>query len=181
MEEGLKEGEGKPKQNGKDKPGEDGDDGKDGDKEGQGEGEDRLGEEGSAKLYEIFKEQQQLRQQLEDKLREAGLDKKNSNVLSEMERIERQLLEKGFNKETLSRMNQIQHRLLQLEEAVREQEEEEQRTSKTNQENFKNTTQDQNLRAKEYFNSTEILNRQSLPLRQIYKTKVKRYFESVEN
>ncbi|CAM4080477.1 hypothetical protein [Gillisia hiemivivida] len=181
MEEGLKEGEGKPKQNGKDKPGEDGDDGKDGDKEGQGEGEDRLGEEGSAKLYEIFKEQQQLRQQLEDKLREAGLDKKNADVLSEMERIERQLLEKGFNKETLSRMNQIQHRLLQLEEAVREQEEEEQRTSKTNQENFKNTTQDQNLRAKEYFNSTEILNRQSLPLRQIYKTKVKRYFESVEN
>ncbi|WP_155807124.1 hypothetical protein [Gillisia marina] len=175
MEEGIEEGEGKPNQKGKDNPGENGKDGK----EGQGEGQ--LGEEGSAKLYEIFKEQQLLRQQLEDKLREAGLDKKNAGMLNEMERIERELLEKGFNRETLRRMNQIQHRLLQLEEAVREQEEEDRRTSKTNLENFKNTTQDQNLRAKEYFNSTEILNRQSLPLRQIYKTKVKRYFESVEN
>ncbi len=179
MEEGIEEGEGKPNQEGKDMPGENGKDGKEGEKEGQGEGQ--LGEEGSAKLYEIFKAQQLLRQQLEDKLREAGLDKKNAGMLNEMERIERELLEKGFNRETLRRMNQIQHRLLQLEEAVREQEEEDRRTSKTNLENFKNTTQDQNLRAKEYFNSTEILNRQSLPLRQIYKTKVKRYFESVEN
>jgi len=182
MEEGVKEGEGKPGQEGKEgKEGEDRKQGKEGTNEGQGEGNDRLGEEESAKLYEIFKEQQQLRQQLEDKLREAGLDKKNADVLSEMERIERQLLQNGFNKETLSRMNRIQHRLLQLEEAVREQEEEEQRTSKINTENFKNTTKDQNLRAKEYFKSTEILNRQSLPLRQIYKTKVKRYFESIEN
>ncbi|TVZ26308.1 hypothetical protein JM83_1262 [Gillisia sp. Hel_I_86] len=174
MEDGIKEGEGNSQEEGKEEPGE-------GDKNAQGEREGKLGEEGSAKLYEVFKEQQQLRQQLEDKLREAGLDKNNTNVLNEMERIERELLEKGFNKETLRKMNQIQHRLLQLEEAVREQEKEDRRTSKTNQQNFKNTAQDQNLRAKEYFNSTEILNRQSLPLRQIYKTKVKRYFESVEN
>lgn len=175
MEEGMKNGEGKPQEGGKEKPGEDGKDGKEG-----AEG-NKLGEEGSAKLYEIFKEQQLLRQQLEDKLREVGLDKKNAGLLREMERIEDLLLDKGFNKETLQRMKQIQHRLLQLEEAVREQEEEEKRTSNTNRENFKNSTQDQNIRAKEYFNSTEILNRQSLPLRQIYKTKVKRYFESVEN
>ena len=170
MEEGTEQGEGEKSGQGEKKDG-----------EGEGKGEKKLDEEGSAKLFEIFKQQQQLRQQLEDKLKAAGLEKKNSGLLSEMERIEKQLLEKGFNKETLSRMNQIQHKLLQLEDAVREQEEEERRTSKTNQENFKNTTQDQNLKAKEYFNSTEILNRQSLPLRQIYKAKVKRYFESNEN
>ncbi len=170
MQEGMgeagekKEGEGQ-KENGK----------------GEGEGEMKLDEEGSAKLFEIFKDQQQLRQQLENKLKEAGLEKKNSGLLSEMERIEKQLLEKGFKKETLSKMNQIQHRLMQLEEAVREQEDEERRTSKTNLENFQNTTKDQNIKAKEYFNSTEILNRQSLPLREIYKAKVKRYFESIEN
>ncbi|RKS55395.1 hypothetical protein BC962_0357 [Gillisia mitskevichiae] len=180
MQKGLNQGKGKSEEDGEDESGDKGKKGKTGNGE-DGQGENRLDEQGSEKLYEIFKEQQQLRQQLEDKLREAGLDRKNAVVLNEMERIERQLLEKGFNKETLSRMNQIQHRLLQLEEAVREQEEEDVRTSKTNQENFKNTTQDQNIRAKEYFNSTEILNRQSLPLRQIYKTKVKRYFESVEN
>lgn len=175
MEEGVKKGEGK-----EEKEGENGN-GKGGEGKVKRDGEGKLDEEGSAKLFEIFKQQQLLRQQLEDKLKEAGLDKKNAELLSEMKRTEQELLEKGFNRGTLKRMNQIQHRLLQLENAVREQEEEEQRTSKTNQQNFKNTTQDQNIRAKEYFNSTEILNRQSLPLRQIYKTKVKRYFESVEN
>jgi len=175
MEEGVKEGEEK-----QEKEGENGS-GKTGEGKTKTEGEGKLDEEGSAKLFEIFKQQQLLRQQLEDKLKETGLDKKNAELLSEMKLTEQELLEKGFNRETLKRMNQIQHKLLQLENAVREQEEEEQRTSKTNQQNFKNTTQDQNLRAKEYFNSTEILNRQSLPLRQIYKTKVKRYFESVEN
>jgi hypothetical protein len=172
MEKGIKEGEGEPN-----KGGQNGSEGQ----EGGEEVTDGLSEEESAKLFEIFKGQQELRQQLEDKLKELGLDRKNADLLNEMERLERQMLEKGFNKQTLSRMNQIQHKLLQLENAVREQEEEERRTSKTNQENFKNTTKDQILRAKEYFNSTEILNRQSLPLRQIYKTKVKRYFESVEN
>ena len=170
MEEGTEEGQGEKQ--GQDEK-ENGD--------AKGKGEEKLDEEGSAKLFEIFKEQQQLRQQLEDKLKAAGLEKRNAGLLSEMERIEKELLEKGFNKETLSKMNQIQHRLLQLEDAVREQEEEERRTSKTNLENFKNITKDLNLKAKEYFNSTEILNRQSLPLRQIYKAKVKRYFESVEN
>jgi len=170
MEEGTEEGEGEKQGQGEKENG-----------DGDGRGEKKLDEEGSAKLFEIFKEQQQLRQQLEDKLKAAGLEKRNAGLLSEMERIEKELLEKGFNRQTLSRMNQIQHKLLQFEEAVREQEEEERRTSKTNLENFKNTTQDQNLKAKEYFNSTEILNRQSLPLRQIYKAKVKRYFESSEN
>jgi hypothetical protein len=172
MEKGIKEGEGEPN-----KGGQNGSEGQ----EGGDEGTDGLSEEESAKLFEIFKGQQELRQQLEDKLKELGLDRKNADLLNEMERLERQMLEKGFNKQALNRMNQIQHKLLQLENAVREQEEEERRTSKTNQENFKNTAKDQILRAKEYFNSTEILNRQSLPLRQIYKTKVKRYFESVEN
>lgn len=175
MGKGIKEGEGELNSEGENvsEGQKSGNEGKD--------GEEGLSEEESAKLFEIFKEQQELRKQLEDKLKEHGLDKRNTDLLNEMERIERQMLEKGFNKETLRRMNNIQHRLLQLENAVREQEEEERRTSKTNQENFKNTTKDQILRAKEYFNSTEILNRQSLPLRQIYKTKVKRYFESVEN
>ena len=175
MEKGIREGEGEPNREGKN-----GSEGQESGKEGK-DGEQGLSEEESAKLFEIFKEQQELRQQLEDKLKEHGLDKKNSGLLNEMERLERQLLEKGFDKQSLSRMNNIKHRLMQLERALREQEEEERRTSKTNQQNFKNTTQDQILRAKEYFNSTEILNRQSLPLRQIYKTKVKRYFESVEN
>ena len=62
-----------------------------------------------------------------------------------------------------------------------EQEEDEKRTARTNLENFENRAQDQNLKAKEYFRSTEILNRQTLPLRQNYKAKVRDYFGATED
>ncbi|MBK5192094.1 MAG: hypothetical protein JJE07_02590 [Flavobacteriaceae bacterium] len=153
------------------------------DKENSGDGEqgEKLKEEMSGELFDIFKQQQLLKQQLQDKLREVGMDIKNANLLKEMEQVERDILNKGFNAETLKRMNNIVHRLLQLEDALLEQEEEERRTSRTNLENYQNNTKDQIIKAKEYFNTTEILNRQTLPLREIYKTKVKQYFEGVEN
>ncbi len=147
----------------------------------EGEQGEKLKEEMSGELFEIFKQQQLLKQQLQNKLREAGMDMKNAGLLKEMEQVERDILNKGFNAETLKRMNNIVHRLLQLEDALLEQEEEERRTSKTNLENYQNNTKDQIIKAKEYFNTTEILNRQTLPLREIYKTKVKQYFEGVEN
>jgi hypothetical protein len=109
------------------------------------------------------------------------MDAKNANLLKEMEQVERDILNKGFNSETLKRMNNIVHRLMQLDDALLEQEEEERRTSKTNMENYQNNAKDQIIKAKEYFNTTEILNRQTLPLREIYKTKVKEYFEGIEN
>ncbi|MCJ7759225.1 MAG: hypothetical protein MUP24_13895, partial [Gillisia sp.] len=168
MKDGLGEGKGEMPKNGKEN-------GRDGE---QGE---KLKEEMSGELYEIFKQQQLLKQQLQDKLREAGMVIKNADLLKEMEQVERDILNKGFNAGTLKRMNNIVHRLLQLEDALLEQEEEERRTSRTNLENYQNNAKDQIIKAKEYFNTTEILNRQTLPLREIYKTKVKQYFEGVEN
>ena len=190
MQEGMQQGEGEKSSEGegekKDGPGEkkdgEGEGSENGEKKGGSkEGSETPGEEMNGRLYEIFKEQQQLRQQLEDKLKESGLDQKNAQLLQEMERVEQDILEKGFNSETKKRMDQIAHRLLELETAVMEQEEEERRTSITNEKQFENTAKNQLIRAKEYFNSTEILNRQTLPLRPIYKDKVKRYFEGVEN
>jgi len=148
---------------------------------GDGEQGEKLNEELSGELFEIFKHQQLLKQQLQDKLREAGMVIKNADLLKEMERVEQDILNKGFNAETLKRMNNIVHRLLQLKDALLEQEEEERRTSKTNLENYQNNAKDQIIKAKEYFKTTEILNRQTLPLREIYKIKVKQYFEGDEN
>lgn len=183
MQKGMQEGEGEEPEQGEGEK-------KDGEGENSGKGENKdgsngqlesPGEEMNGRLYEIFKEQQLLRKQLEDKLKESGLDKKNAQLLREMERVEQDILEKGFNSQTKKRMDQIAHRLMELETAVLEQEEEERRTSQTNETQFDNRAKDQIIRAKEYFNSTEILNRQTLPLRPIYKDKVKRYFEGVEN
>lgn len=174
MRQGMSQGEGENSKEveGSKGPGQDG-------KQEKGSG--RLDEKVNGELYEIFKEQQMLRQQLEDKLKELGLDKKNSGLLRDMENLERDVLEKGYNAMTLQRMNRIVHRLLELESAVMEQEEEDMRISRTSENSYENLAKDQIIKAKDYFNSTEILNRQTLPLRPVYKEKVKRYFEGVEN
>jgi len=166
MKDGL--GEGEMPKNGKEN-GRDGEQGK------------KSKEEMSGEVFDIFKQQQLLKQQLQNKLKEAGVDIKSSNLLKEMEQVEQDILNKGFNAGTLKRMNNIVHRMLQLEDALLEQEDEERRTSRSNLENYQNNAKDQIIKAKEYFNTTEILNRQTLPLREIYKTKVKQYFEGVEN
>jgi hypothetical protein len=122
-----------------------------------------------------------LRKALEERMKEEGMKKGAGEIQKEMEQIEKDILEKGFNPETQRRMQQLEHKLLELEEAELEQGRKPERESNTSKEQFKNETKDQTIRAREYFNTTEILNRQSLPLRQIYKQKVKEYFERTDN
>ena len=74
-------------------------------------------------------------------------------------------------------MMNLQHQLLKLEKATLEQGQESKRKSETNTKEFSNTTNNQIPKAKEYFNTTEILNKQALPLQQIYKEKVQEYFK----
>ncbi|WP_029036377.1 hypothetical protein [Salinimicrobium xinjiangense] len=149
--------------------------------EGKGSGEGGSGEEESGELFRIFQEQQRLRRALEERLKEEGQNPAGNGVKNEMEQIEKQLLEKGFDPQTLQRMQRLEHRLLELEEAARQQGQKPERESTVGKEGFKNETNDPKERIKEYFNTTEILNRQSLPLRPIYKLKVKEYFERRDN
>ncbi len=185
MQEGMQQGEGQDSgegegdQEGESEKSEDGEG--DGTQQGENGREERSGEDSSGQLFEIYKQQQMLKQQLKNKLKELGLDENRSNLLREMEQVEKDILDKGFSQETLQRMNRITHRLMELENAALEQEEEERRSATTNTIEFKNEVEDQNLKAKEYFRSTEILNRQTLPLRQNYKAKVKQYFGAGED
>jgi hypothetical protein len=71
----------------------------------------------------------------------------------------------------------LQHQLLKLENAAFEQGQDTKRESKTNREQFKNSINNSIPKAKQYFNTTEILNRQALPLQQKYKKKVQEYFK----
>ncbi|WP_366888523.1 DUF4175 family protein [uncultured Aquimarina sp.] len=174
--ENGKSGKGK----GGNKNGKDGKNGKNG-KEGKGESEMQK-EDMNGELYEIYKQQQQLRNALQDKLKKEGIGKgKGSELLRRMEQVEGELLEKGFNNETLSKMLDLKHELLKLDDATLEQGEEERRESKSNTKRFNNDNSEQILRAKQYFNTTEILNRQVLPLRQNYKRKVQEYFKKVND
>ena len=138
-------------------------------------------EQNSKQLFEIFKRQQEIRSQLQQLIKKEGLEKGEGTLEKNMERLEEQLLDKGFDSAVLERMKRMKHELLKLESAKKEQGEDNKRLSTTNKQDFENLSNNQKLKAKEYFNSTEILNRQILPLRQIYKRKVKEYFDGGEN
>ena len=155
-----------------------------GDKKGEESGEngDGVNEQMNQELYEIYKQQQQLREALNDMLgNEKGNGNEGSNeVIKQMEALEKEMLEKGFSKEVVNKMQQLNYELLKLEKATLEQGEDETRESNTNIELFEKRNIDKLKLQNEYFNSNEILNRQSLPLRTIYKKKVQDYFRKEE-
>tara|TARA_R110002094_G_scaffold6033_5_gene15013 strand:+ start:2058 stop:5465 length:3408 start_codon:yes stop_codon:yes gene_type:complete len=191
MEEGMKKGEkGKPKEGeGKqegqgEKEGEKGKDGKEDEQKGEGENGNQTGGDGQGNnedvnglLYEIYQQQQQLRQALQDKLSKEGKGGNGDALVRKMEEIELDLLNKGFTNQTLQKMMALKHQLLKMENAAFEQGEDEKRESETNKNEFNNNSNNQIPTAKQYFNTTEILNRQALPLQQVYKKKVQDYFK----
>ena len=94
-----------------------------------------------------------------------------------MQNIEQQLLDKGFDRGTLEKMLSLQYELLKLKEADLKQGQESRRESITNRKTYTNTLRLSEKEIKNYFNTIEILNKESLPLRQEYKQKVQSYFK----
>ena len=194
MQEGMKKSE-----SGKPDDGEQGKEGKEGEKEGQEGNQSQSGQEGSkgqegnklgqgegseelnGELFRIYQQQQQIRQALEDKLAKEGQTGVGNGLIKQMEQIELDLLNKGFTNQTLQKMMNLQHQLLKLENATFQQGQDNKRQSKTNRENFENNTNSQIPKAKEYFNTIEILNRQTLPLQPVYKKKVQEYFKQTDD
>ena len=187
MKEGMKKGK---------KPGEkegDGNDGKQGQKPGEKEGksgkpgqkgqngqEGEGGEDGegnAGEIMQIYKEQKQLREALQKELNEKGLGGNGQKALDEMKQIEKQLLNQGFKNETLQKILNLNYELLKLDKAVQQQGEEQKRQAQTNKKEFNNSTNALSPALKDYLNSIEILNRQSLPLRSNFNQKVQEYFK----
>lgn len=173
IKEGMKPGE-KPG----DKPGDKSGQGKQKGQSGENGDDDENGSEGNAgKVLEILKEQQQLRDALQKALEKEGMSGQGQNALNQMKDIEKQLINKGFKNETLQKMLNLKHELLKLEKAIQQQGEDTKRQSKTNDKNFNGTTTPLSKELKDYLNSVEILNRQSLPLQPNFNQKVQNYFK----
>lgn len=172
MQNGQKKGNKKGDKKEGDKPGKEGKDGKEGN---GGEGEEQMNQE----LYQIYKEQSRLREQLQDAIKQGG-DKSGQarKALKTMEQLENEILEKGFNQATLQKMRNLEYQLLKLDKAAFEQGFEKKRKSTSNtNETTKRKIKELTLK-KLFYNQTEILNRQSLPLQQNYKKKVQKYFSA---
>lgn len=179
LEKGNKGEDGKDGEGSGEGEGEGGDQNGSSGKDGQGQKEGSQGNEGmSGEIFEIYKQQQQLRQELQDRLNKSGIKGNGSSLLKKMEDIENQLLDKGFNQGTLQKMLNLNYELLKLDKATFEQGQEERREANTNYKDFKNDLRLSPEDIKNYFNTTEILNRESLPLRNDYKEKVQEYFKN---
>ncbi|TYC15623.1 hypothetical protein ES677_04585 [Bizionia gelidisalsuginis] len=184
-----KEGEdGKSGENGK--SGKDGKEGKDGEGNGNGEGNgsgtqgfDGFNEDLNGELYRIYQEQQMIRQALELRLEKEGIrgNGEARQLLKDMEGVELDLINEGFTNQTLSKMMNLQHQLLKLDNATFQQGQDTKRKADTNTKNFNNITKNQMPKAKQYFNSIEILNKQTLPLQPVFREKVQDYFKQKTN
>ncbi|MFV8441333.1 hypothetical protein [Flavobacterium sp. LB2P44] len=168
MKDGIKKGEkpgdGEKGQNGKQgKPGESGQEGESGEGDAQA-------------IMEIYKEQKQLREALQNELNKQGLGGNGQSALEQMKQIEKQLLNNGFKNETLQKILNVKQELLKLNSAIQQQGEENKRQSETNKKEFNNQSNGLPAALLDYLNSIEILNRQSLPLRSNFNQKVQEYF-----
>ena len=201
MEEGQKKGQKKGKGKEGEKPDKNGKSGEKGEKGKQGRGH-KSGEKGGkpgengkkggqgngesnddldGEIYEIYKQQSQLRQQLQKAIKEGeSVESVENNTakraLKTMEQLENDILEKGFNAGTLQKMKSLNYELLKLDKAALEQGKDKKRKAnanlKLNQKNKARAIKFKTL----FYNQTEILNRQSLPLQQNFKNKVREYF-----
>ncbi|MBE7659477.1 DUF4175 family protein [Tenacibaculum finnmarkense] len=182
MQDAMKKKKGGKPKNGKggkkkgNKPGEK----EGGNKKGDGQGEKLNGE-----LYQIYKEQAQLRQQLEKALQEQkkqgaghgkGKNKSAEKAIKKMEQLENDILEKGFTQKNIDRMQQLKYQLLKLDKATFEQNKDKKRKSDANLKEFHSKNIKKLKFQKLFYKQTEILNRQSLPLQPDYKKKVQEYF-----
>ena len=175
---GDKPGQGKkPGQGEKGKEGKDGKSGS-GSSQGGENGKNGQDGEGNAKaIMEIYKEQRELRDALEKELNEKGMGGSGQNALDQMKQIEKQLINKGFNNETLQKALNLKYELLKLQKATQEQGEQQKRQAETNKREFMNQSKALPAGLQDYLNSIEILNRQSLPLRSNFEQKVQEYFK----
>lgn len=140
-----------------------------------------LGEMNLDEVYQIYKEQQFLRENLEKQLQDMMRESDKNlaeKLIQQMEDFENDLLENGITERTRNKANNIQHQLMKLENASMEQGEKKERESKTNVNQFTNPITTKPELLQEYQNNIEILNRQALPLRQNFEKKVKVYFDN---
>ena len=161
-------------------------------KTGNGERQNQEGNQGPdngsegelRELYEIYKQQQQIRQALENQLKDMMEEKDRQlgeRILKQMEEFENELLERGITEQGLQRLNRIEHELLKMENATLKQGEKETRESISNKEQFTNPIITRPGETDNYDQQIEILNRQALPLQQIFQEKVKNFFKEDDN
>jgi len=133
----------------------------------------------SADQYNIYKQQEALKQALNELFKKEDISesKGGNKVKKIMDELEHQLLDKGFTNSVLQKMTALKQELLKLETAKKKQGTDSKRKSTTNTKIFK-TRKITPLKFKSNsLNKTEILNRKPLLLKLPYQKRVQQYFK----
>ena len=133
-------------------------------------------EESSEALFQLYKQQQEIRQNLENILKKEGLLEKGKSTLDTLEELEQLIVNQGVTKEALAKMKVLKYEFLKLEDALLKKGMSPKRQSSSNKKEFSksNTIPEDDI--KRLFGTEEILNRKALPLRQNMKKKIQDYF-----
>jgi len=137
----------------------------------------------SEELAELAAEQEQLRKALEEFQNKPNSNQQNKNsindMIKKMEETELDLVNKNITSETIKRQEEILTRLLQSEDALREQEKDEEREGKkaNSYEDFVPKAFEEYIKAKE--KEIELLKSIPVKLYPHYKDEVNNYFDRV--
>jgi hypothetical protein len=149
-------------------------------KKGMEKGKSKEGqskEEMSGEQYQIYQEQKELRDLLNDLMKRGLNDRiEGKEALDRIHEIERLLLEKGLTNEVLQNMQELNQNLLRLEKANYSQERNKERKAESGLILDKERTIKSIQFQKLYLDQNEILIRNSLPLQPNFQDRVKNYF-----
>ena len=145
-----------------------------------GNGNSNLSEADLKELYNIYKQQEFLKNNLEKQLQDminASDRKLGEKLLRQMSDFQDNLLENGITQQTIEKASIINYELLKLEGAALQQGKKLERESNTNIRNFNAPILSKPAIFDNKNSEVEILNRQVLPLQQNYQNKIKTYFK----
>jgi uncharacterized protein DUF4175 len=137
-------------------------------------------EQMSGEQFEIFQEQNRLKEQLNELLKNGSEGLQSKKVLQQMDELEKLLLEKGISNETLRNMQKLEHELLKLDNATFDQNEDSKRKSNTSKQRFIKNNIKPLQGNKLYFKEDEILIRNYLDLKPDYQKRIKKYYQNEE-
>jgi hypothetical protein len=150
-------------------------------KKGKGK---KKGEKQSKELMELAKQQEQIRNQLmelREEIGDSGDKGKIDKILEGMEETERDIINNRITQETINRQAEILSRLLEAENADREQEEDNKRKAKEWEFEPDNTTKEYLEYKKQKKAQEELLKTTPVQLTPFYKKKVNNYFNTIIN
>ena len=137
----------------------------------------------SKKLVEMLARQELIRNSLEELKKEMqnkdAMNKLN-NAIEEMKQTEKDIANKKITQESLNRQKQILTKLIEIEDAMREQGEDEQRESKTNLTEFERIIQEiEEKYEQEKLKQAEMIKTQPPNINRFYQEKVDQYFNKI--